>query len=308
MRAGWRCLFAAGVLALTTAAGPPPPAPIEERAVLSGKTRLDPSRGYIYLHATTRYFATFLRVPDEAQKAEYEKEFEEAFAKEQNRYPGRLKAWETKAKDLRALGQGAPPKPIEPKRETFAIAPIEFGNMVSIGPMFVYTKQDNYFGYLTSVQPGTYILYGNMVAAESGGFVGTCFCMGSVKFEVKPGMVTDLGNFVTAAPERGRTHDVATMETWRMVEAKAAQSGKPVESPFPVQPTVFGLPESLAAWSSARGQFSASGKMNNFYGVMVSRLPAIPGILSYRRDAVVDARTNSDVPNPPLLSRDKMAR
>lgn len=308
MSVGARFPLAVAALALTTAAGPPPPAPIEERAVVSGKVQADPARGYIYMHMPQRFYATFLRIPDDAQKAEYAKDWEEAFAKEQSRYPGRLKLWESQAQAARTGGQTVPRKPVEPARETFTITPIEYKNMVTVGPMFVYNKSEGHFGYLTSVPAGTYIYYGNMLMAEGGGFVGSCYCMGSVKFEVRPGVITDLGNFLTAAPVRDRGHDVATIDLWRMLDAKAAKTGRPADWPVPAEPVSYGLPETLKAWKSAQAEFSASGKMNNFHGVTVTRLAPIPGILSYRRDTVVDVRANADLPDPSLVSRDRLRK
>lgn len=308
MTYGLRFPLALTILTLTTAAGQPPSVPVEERAVLSGKIQADPARGYIYLHASNRFFATFLRVPDDAQRTEYAKEWEEAFAKEQARYPARLRAWESAAKSAKATSTTVPKKPIEPTREAFSIRPMEYENMVSVGPMFVYKKADKYFGYLTSVPAGTYIYYGNMIMAEGGGFVGSCYCMGSVKFEVRPGVVTDLGNFLTAAPARDRAHDAGTIELWRTLDAKAAKSGKPADWPLPAETLSYGPPDTLKTWQWAQAEFSASGKVNNFHGVTITRLPQIPGVLAYRRDSVIDARKNSEIPDPSLVSRDHLRR
>jgi hypothetical protein len=123
--------------------------------------------------------------------------------------------------------------------------------------------------------------------------------MGSVKFEVKPGMVTDLGNFLLAAPrldqqQSAETNDLrANPEQFAKYEAtRDRQMSEPR----------YGLPASLSSWPSARAEFSASGKIDNFLGVMVSRLPPIPGVLAYQRDTVVDARTNLPVTSKAMSS------
>lgn len=309
MKLSARIAASIAILALGAAAGPPPPTPVEERAVTSGKVKLDPQRGYIFLHAPMRMNGMFIRVADDAAREEYRKDWEEAFTKAQKRYVGTLSRWESSAKIARQTKQTVPAKPEEPTRETFAIDPIELRSIAQFGPMFVFNKADTQFSYLTSVIPGTYIWYGSVMVLPEGGAGGTCNCMGTVQFEVKPGVVTNLGNFLQAAPEDNHAHDVLTMEAWQRIEDKAAKTGKPVEPGFLAKPALdYALPASLSAWPSVKAEFSASPKLNNFYGVLVSRLPAIPGVLAYRRDKVIDVRTNTELDNPALVSRDKPKR
>jgi hypothetical protein len=294
---------------LIVAAGPPPAAPVEERAVTTGKVKLDPQRGYIFLHAPMRFNGMFLKVPDDADREQYQNDWEEGLAKAQKRYLGEIGRWEASARIARQTKAPVPAKPIEPNRENFSIDPIELRGAVSFGPMYVFNKSDQRFSYLTAVRPGTYAWYGSVMVLPESGAGGTCTCMGTVKFEVRPGAVTNLGNFLQAAPESDHHNDVLTMEAWQRVEDKAAKSGKPVEPGFLAKPALdFTLPGSLSAWPSAQAEFSANGKLNNFYGVLVSRLPAIPGILAYRRDIVIDARTNIELVSAPIVSRQRPKR
>jgi len=39
-----------------------------------------------------------------------------------------------------------------------------------------------------------------------------------------------------------------------------------------------------------RADFHAAGKMDNHFGVSIARMPAIPGVLGYRRDKVIDLK------------------
>ncbi len=88
------------------------------------------------------------------------------------------------------------------------------------------------------------------------------------------------------------------------MEEKAAKSGKPVDPALTVRDSLaFGLPDSLKAWGAAQPEFQASGKMNNYYGIGITRMTPIPGVLAYRRDTVIDVRTGTDVPSPPIVTQ-----
>ncbi len=196
---------------------------IEEKHIISGKAKLDPLKGYIYLHAPTRWYGTFLRVPDETTRTEYNADFEKAFAKELKRHESRLAAWRSSADIAKRTKSKIPEKPEEPTREKFSIGPIELRDMVSFGPMYVFAKAETRMSYLNSVKPGTYIWYGPLMIDPSQGVLGACYCMGTVKFDVKAGVVTDLGNALLAAPQTEKNWDVASVE---ILEARGGESGE----------------------------------------------------------------------------------
>jgi hypothetical protein len=267
---------------------------IEEKNLVAGKVSLDPAKGYIFLRGKERQFGVFIRVPDQEDRDGYQKEWEKRFIKAKKAYPTALERWRMDAASAAELKRKPPRKPVEPTRETFSIGPVEQRTMESFGPVFVYAKDpaNKAYSYLTAVKPGTYIWYGPIMLASEGGYAGICACMGSVKFEVKPGIVTDLGNFLTTAPKIAEQDDAQINDLrdnpaqFAKFEAALAENqGEPS----------YGLPASLRSWPSARAEFSASGKIDNFLGVMVSRLPPIPGILAYQRDTVIDVRTNTPV-------------
>ena len=52
----------------------------------------------------------------------------------------------------------------------------------------------------------------------------------------------------------------------------------------------WGLPASLKSFPSAQADFQAVGKMSNFFGIAIARMPAIPGVLGYQRDKVIDLK------------------
>ena len=170
--------------------------------------------------------------------------------------------------------------------------------------MFAYAKSESAVSYLTAVKPGTYIWYGPLIQIPAGGASGTCYCMGTIRFEVKPGTLTNLGDYLFVAPRTTEALDVMTREGLAKVREKAAKdAGGPVTISSNTAAPSFDLPETLKAWPTARAEFQANGKLNNFFGVYVSRIAPIEGVIAYRRDTVIDARTNTDLPSSPIVTQ-----
>lgn len=262
---------------------------VEEKNILSGKAKIEPDSGYIYLTGTTRQIGMFLKVPDAEDIAAYTKEWEDGLKKAQAKYAKALKRWE-EDKALAAKSKAkVPPKPIEPTPENFSIGNIETRNAVTFGPEFVFSKdkEGGSYSYLMKAKPGTYAYYGPVFFNAQAGYTGMCYCMGSVQFVVKAGLITDLGNFLTAAPD---TSQQAVAPAKKIIASGAFISTKVDPNASTMGPVRFGLPESLKAVPSAQGDFHAAGKMDNFFGLTISRLPPIPGVLGYQRDKVIDLK------------------
>lgn len=262
---------------------------IEEKNLVSGKSKLDPAQGYILVSVPSRYQGVFVRIPDADDWASYRADWEKGFAKAQKDFPGKVKSWQDKADYAVKAGQKVPPKPNEPKAETFSIGPIEPRLITGFGPQFVFQKDKAVpiYRYLTSVKAGTYIWYGPMFYAANGAMGGYCNCMGSVKFEVKVGVITDLGDFLLTVARRDGLIGFDKIDDAADVFS-ASSDGQGEIRP---EAATYGVPASLQVLPSVRAEFSASGKIDNFYNAMVNRVRPIPGILGYRRDDVIDLRT-----------------
>jgi len=312
--------FAAVALALTNAlAGPSlhaqdkpaaeariEPRAVEEKNVLSGKTKLEAEKGYIFVSGPARQFGAFLRVPDDATRAGWEQDRQKAFAKALKGYKSQLAAWNTEITIAKQSGAKLPPKPEEPTLETFQFEPIDLRDQVSFGPQFVYAKGEM-VSYLQAVKPGTYIWYGNIFGGNGVPAAGTCMCMGTVRFEVKAGVVTDLGNWLLAAPKWDDDLDVARL-TLKIANEKRVAEGKEPRTGLVPTDAKFGLPASLKEWPSVQAEFYANPKINNYFGIFVSRMAPIPGVLGYNRDTVVDLRTGQEVESPTLVSRARIKK
>jgi hypothetical protein len=160
--------------------------------------------------------------------------------------------------------------PAEPTLEAFPDPPPERERYFDIWWQPRFTTGDEGNSYLRAVPPGSYILYGNVMIG-SGGSMGVCLCMGSVRFEARAGQIVDLGLITYARdPTPGR-------------------------APWGVQLTPYSpsmaLPARLAGLPHVAAEFHAAGKVPNYLGVEIERLPPIAGVLGYDRDRVLDLRT-----------------
>ncbi len=164
---------------------------------------------------------------------------------------------------------------------TQAFRTIETRLGVFVGPQYVYDKGkdadgEKYFQYLHEVEPGEYTYYGALLFTGNG-VVGSCYCMGSVKFEVRAGEITSLGDMM--------------MMNWADNDArsKADVFYEPVAGLI-TSPIDFSTPSIPGGLPVVNAEFRAAGKMNNHYTAMVSRLPPMQGVLRYERDQVIDVK------------------
>ncbi len=293
-------LHAQGLLAM---AAKIEPRAVEEKDVVSGKIKLDPAKGYIFVSGSARQFGMFLRVPDETTRPEWEKDRAKAFAKALKSYRSDLAQWQANAAQLKEHKMAVPDAPVEPTLETLQFDPIDLRDQVGFGPQFVYAKGET-VSYMQAVKPGTYIWYGPVLGGAGLPAGGVCTCMGTVRFEVKAGVVTDVGNWLLAAPEPDEIH----RQVIQQANDKRIAAGKKPLPPVERPDIKFGLPASLKDWPSVQAEFHANGKLNNLFGIMISRLLPVPGVLGYHRDTIVDLRTGQEIESPTLISRAKIKK
>ena len=250
---------------------------IERKNIENGKVTLSTERGYIFMQGPARMNAAFIKTPNAQDIAEYEAEWEEELAEAIDKYPRRLERW----KKRKAAGRNPGERPIEPTPESFSIGEIERRMMVHIGPQYVYDKGkdasgEKFFQYLHEVEPGEYTYYGPIFYDGTTAF-GVCSCMGSVRFEVKAGEITSIGDFMLGG--------------WADDEAQRLSTPFFEPSPDRLQgPINFTVPANLNSLPSVDAEFHAAGKMNNFFRIGIGRIPPMEGVLRYERDTVIDVR------------------
>jgi hypothetical protein len=261
---------------------------IEEKQIIAGKEKFDPSSGYIFIQGPSRQVGMFLKTPDQADVDAYGKDWEAALAKAKQKYVKQLARWESEVKTAATTKSKAPEKPVEPTRESFSIGSIETREAASFGPSFVYSKakEGGSFSYLMKVKPGTYTYHGPIAFDPNQGYLGQCYCMGSIQIEVKAGVITDMGNFLLAAPFETQV-DATPQKNLKVATVWTATTvNKKVEGIA----LKFGLPDTLKSFPYARADFHAAGKSDNHFGVTIARMPPIKGVLAYKRDIVIDVK------------------
>lgn len=273
-------------------------AQITERDVTRQRVTLDPARGYIFMRTPGRLAGTFLRVPDEEALQAYRERRAAALAAEMEDYQRRLQGWQRR-QEIGSLRRNDE-RPVEPTEATLAFPSFTAQTAQSFGPEYVYAEDEASplrYSYLTVVPPGRYVWYGPVFFDAQMGHSGACYCMGSVMFDVEAGKVTDLGNYLTAAPQF-ENQPAVVFDQFR---GMGGWNGFAIVIPDHSSAVSFGLPASLAAWPSRRTEFQAVGKMNNVFGVRITRLAPIPGVLGYDRDRVMDLRTGAELPPFPVF-------
>jgi hypothetical protein len=143
---------------------------------------------------------------------------------------------------------------------------------------------------LVAVKPGTYILGGltasNWATTDVGGMIAS-LCMGTVKFEAKAGVVTDLGTILVALDNRPTNIPelakyVMGKETelnfTNIVAIRPAQSSSPP-------------PQAFAELAPLPADYRAMSAFPNYSGAALSRIAPLPGVLDYDKDGdVIDLK------------------
>jgi hypothetical protein len=158
-----------------------------------------------------------------------------------------------------------------------------------------YARKDGEAFMVVAVRPGTYVLGGVAVtnwASKSTGFMATSLCLGTVKFEAKPGVVTDLGAILTADDDK----PTAIPELSKAVSGKARGFG-PVPQTVAVRPASAAseMPDALKALPLVPADYRAVGPYPNYIGARIGRLAPLAGVLDYDKDGhVLDLRSGGE--------------
>jgi hypothetical protein len=255
---------------------------------------IDPSRAYILVRSPGMDLK-LLRVATAAERGDYERDKAEAFAKAKAKYERDAAKYAIALKDYEtAVSNGVanyykPEQPIEPTEANFAFRAIESDNFVTIWAGRVFDKGGPRTVHLIAVPPGTYRVYGQILEAPNGSSSGTCMCMGSVQFDAAAGTITDMGTIHYPLLE-ARADKVAA--SWNgLTPGKGGLTSMRVE---PSESSTY-VPAQLASMARVPASYRAAGKVDNFFGVMIDRLTSLPGVLTYRRDEIIDERTGSAV-------------
>lgn len=260
-----------------------------EASAVKDKARVafDPSKAYILVRSNVATPLMLMKLPTPDDQAQYDKLRAEAFAKARAKYAKKLARYQREAAAAEATNASRaatplPERPIEPTEANFEFSALGQLAQVQFGPLDRFAKGDGGAStYLEQVTPGTYRIYGSIGYGNNGAVFGGCFCMGSVKFEARAGEIVDLGyiHVLTgdeARPQAGDSTGIVDPE---------ALAGYQYLQPAPAGTA---LDQRLAEQKITPAHFTPVGKLPNYYGLTVGRMPAMPGVMRYDRDEIVD--------------------
>lgn len=255
---------------------------------------LDPARAYVLIRSNVAMPLHLMRIPSSENQVKYDALKAEAFAEAREKYAKKkadyekAKAAYEKAKAAydkspRTVLKPVPPvELVEPTEANFEFIPFGLMTGVSIGPLFRFAKGEGGAStYLHEITPGKYRIYGTLSVLPSAGATGGCFCMGSVAFEVKAGQVTDLGYLRALMPDEVKPQDG---DATRLFDGEKVAGYQFIQA----APASWTLDPRLSSATIVPAKFWPVGKMPNYFGVSVGRMPPIAGVMRYDRDRIVD--------------------
>lgn len=142
---------------------------------------------------------------------------------------------------------------------------------------------------LMEVPVGTYILYGT--TAGAGGLV-TCNCLGTVSFEARAGVITDVGALY--ADKVHKPSPIPHLED--NLGPQMFQYGFIFGAGLVPADATTPIPASLQGLKVAPAQFTVVGQYYEPGAGSINRLAPIPGLLGYRQGRPVDLRIDKSVP------------
>lgn len=248
-------------------------APVKDKPVVA----LDPAKAYVLLRSDVSTPLFLMKVPSAEDQAAYDRLRAAALAESQAKYARKLAVYRRDvaiAKDTPNMMM--PDKPVEPTEANFQFVPFGMMASVGIGPINRFAKSKESSTYLQELTPGNYRIYGLIAATPGVASIGVCFCLGSVKFEATAGEITDLGVMEVGTPAPRIPGDSSR---------PADLSGQKLFVPVP--PGTAPDPR-LATARIVPARYRPVGKLPNYLGLTITRLPAIPGVMRYDRDRIVD--------------------
>lgn len=238
---------------------------------------LDPAKAYILLRTPNAMPMHFVKIASTEDQTAYDQLRNEAFAEAKEDYVKDLAKYELDlALSKKTTGMKTPKKPTEPTEANFQFT--QFAQMANftMGPFNRFYSKDG-GTYLHAVTPGKYRIFGQVDPLVG---IGVCYCMGSVTFEAEAGKITDLGTMDIDLANSGPAEKGDSSSPRVAAYALALE---PVNDVTPVDARLKSLPRIPA-------DLRAAGKMANYMGIAISRLPAIKGVLSYQRDRIIDKK------------------
>jgi len=255
-----------------------------------------PDKAYLLIRfwrpqGVTSVEPVLLRVPRQTEMDAYLAAKREAFAQALPKLRERHAA--AVAKKAAAEANGGRFKgevPPEPALGNFDFAYDSTINVSNIHNGKAFVRGDPEATYLLEAPAGRYVIYGAAYGSPMmKDWLSVCFCLGTVGFDAKPGIITDLGTWYG---DQAKKRSV--------IPELAAESGFGPSSDTPmvlltgtVRPTQHGvsIPAALNRQPIVAADYHAVGKFVEPNAGGVNRLVPVPGVLAYDNGRVIDLKT-----------------
>jgi len=237
--------------------------------------KLDPAKAYVLVRTEVPVPMMWIKDPSPEDLKTYNEMRAKALAKAKAKYVADARIYPALVKAGSKVE-----KPVEPTEENFQFTPFAALANVVFGPAFRFAKKDDGAStYLQEITPGTYSLY---ALGLSGNVQSICFCMGSLRFDVAAGEVVDLGRIGVDTQEGDTGRE--------KVDRQTDDNSVPPSTSFRLTPATADMEVDprLAAAHIRPAAYRPAGKVPNFLGVIISRLPETPGVVRYERDHIID--------------------
>lgn len=264
------------------------PTEFEYRAVTGRSVEaLDPAKAYLLVEAPGMMLSTWLVMPDESQRAEWERQLQAALAEAVAEYPGKLASYERDHEtwaNSRSRRSAEPERPIEPTAENFAWPELESRRMFTIGPQNRIASESEYSLWLYEVPAGEIIFRGLGMGA-----FGDCACLGTLAFETQPGKVTAVRIAYTPLDSEGR--QIERFPGGSNSLDISTRSGIIIEPP-----SDYALDPRIPREMIIVPHFRLVEAMPNWFGQTVNRVQPYPGLFTYDGTRMVDLRRGAEAP------------
>jgi hypothetical protein len=252
--------------------------------------QLDPNGAYILLRSPAPVPINLFRIATPEELDEYRARRAEVLAKSHAKWVKAHANWAREYKWWKEDPQSyrkPDEEPVEPTDANLDFPALDKENLIDFGPLFRFAKQKGGDStYLQRVWPGRYVVYGSVIVNPEGGGTGMCVCMGTIAFDAKAGEITDVGAVKVS---------MADALTWPGMldkaepeEVEALRTGAMTMMRWTLPNASLPVDPRLGAYKVVPASFKPAGPVPNYYGVQVDRMTAIPGVLGYERDKIVD--------------------
>ena len=186
--------------------------------------------------------------------------------------------------------KGAHPSDTVFYRERGSASGLTSANMTSarLDRWYAQTATERF--YLIEAKPGSYVILGQAVKGVP--YMFTCFCMGTLRFEAKPGELTDLGYLLSDT-----VSSLSPFPELRAVTGRGPRINDGTANVMAAAIRPVGLdatlPDALRGFARVPARFGPVGKLVNSFARVINRMAPLPGVLAYDEDRVIDARAEA---------------